>query len=366
MLSILVNKPPFNGERVRLGDVCLIENGYAFNSKLFNTSNEGVPLIRIRDVKSGTTKTYTTEEFSEQYIVNDGDLLIGMDGEFNLVKWSTGKALLNQRVCRISSKSEALTNRYLQFALPPILKEIEAYTPLVTVKHLSIKTLQKAEIRLPNLVSQNVMADILENIKSQITVAKQQLQLLDQLIKSRFIELFGDPNQNSKHWPYHELRENAKLINGRAYKQNELLNEGKYKVLRVGNFFTNSNWYYSDLELDEKKYCYDGDLLYAWSASFGPRIWNEDKTIFHYHIWKITADPSVYDKVFLCSLLKYAEKSFIGDIHGIGMSHLTKAGMEQTRFIIPPLALQQEFADFVAQVNKSQFVTHGHKILQYR
>ena len=73
-------------------------------------------------------------------------------------------------------------------------------------------------------------------------------------------------------WVKTKLGDSAIFINGRAYKQEELLELGKYRVLRVGNFFTNNNWYYSDLELEEDKYCEDGDLLYAWSASFGPRL----------------------------------------------------------------------------------------------
>jgi len=71
----------------------------------------------------------------------------------------------------------------------------------------------------------------------------------------------------------------AAFINGKAYKQEELLDQGKYRVLRVGNFFTNKEWYFSDLELEENKYCDSGDLLYAWSASFGPRIWTGEKVI---------------------------------------------------------------------------------------
>ena len=65
----------------------------------------------------------------------------------------------------------------------------------------------------------------------------------------------------------------ATFINGRAYSQDELLSNGKYKVLRVGNFYTNDSWYFSDMELDEKYYANDGDLLYTWSATFGPHIW---------------------------------------------------------------------------------------------
>ena len=352
----MTNKPPFNGERVRLGNVCKIDNGYAFNSKLFNNNHQGMPLIRIRDIKIGSTSTYTTENYSKEYVVKNGDLLIGMDGEFNITEWSSGDALLNQRVCKISSTSERLSNRFLRFLLPPILKEIEDRTPLVTVKHLSTKTLQKTEVILPEIDKQNRIADIFGTVVSIIVYKKHQLDLIDQLVKSLFIEMFGDPVLNTKNWPHEEFRNNVELINGRAYKQSELLHKGKYKVLRVGNFFSNSSWYYSDLELEEKKYCDKGDLLYAWSASFGPRIWNETKTIFHYHIWKIEVKDHVYDKRFLCYLLKYAEQSFIRDVHGIGMFHLTKAAMEQTRFIVPPLSLQREFADFVVQVDKLQFV----------
>ena len=71
----------------------------------------------------------------------------------------------------------------------------------------------------------------------------------------------------------------CEFVNGRAYSKHELLEKGKYAVLRVGNFFTNNHWYYSDLELESNKYCDYGDLLYAWSASFGPRIWHSGDSI---------------------------------------------------------------------------------------
>ena len=93
------------------------------------------------------------------------------------------------------------------------------------------------------------------------------------------------------------------MLNGRAYKQPELLDEGKYKVLRVGNFFTNSTYYYSNLELEEDKYCDNGDLLFAWSASFGAFIWNGGKVIYHYHIWKVLFDDHYLNIVYYQYLL---------------------------------------------------------------
>jgi type I restriction enzyme S subunit len=70
-------------------------------------------------------------------------------------------------------------------------------------------------------------------------------------------------------------------------------------TVSVGDCFTNDHWYYSDMELDEQKYCEAGDLLYAWSASFGPRVWDGEKVIFHYHIWKVVPDAAVVDPKFL-------------------------------------------------------------------
>ncbi|GAA2958879.1 hypothetical protein GCM10019995_12100 [Lactobacillus kefiranofaciens subsp. kefirgranum] len=103
-------------------------------------------------------------------------------------------------------------------------------------------------------------------------------------------------------WEQRKLGDVAIFFNGRAFRQNELLENGKYKVLRVGNFYTNNSWYYSNLELDNKYYINKGDLIYTWSASFGPHIWNGEKVIYHYHIWKI--QPSQFiDKNFLMQVL---------------------------------------------------------------
>jgi type I restriction enzyme S subunit len=87
-------------------------------------------------------------------------------------------------------------------------------------------------------------------------------------------------------WALAPLSDLVTVLNGRAYKQNELLEAGT-PVLRVGNLFTSDKWYYSDLRLEDDKYCERGDLIFAWSASFGPFIWSGERVIYHYHIWKL-------------------------------------------------------------------------------
>lgn len=138
-----------------------------------------------------------------------------------------------------------------------------------------------------------------------------------------------------------ELCEVCTLINGRAYKKDEMLSAGPYPLLRVGNFFSNRDWYYSDLELEADKYCDKGDLLYAWSASFGPRIWDGDKVIYHYHIWKVLPKKTIVEKRFLLYLLEW-DVDQIKLAHGTGttMMHVSKGSMESRVVPIPPLHLQ--------------------------
>lgn len=136
----------------------------------------------------------------------------------------------------------------------------------------------------------------------------------------------------------------CKVINGRAYKQEELLKEGVYPVLRVGNFFSNNSWYYSDLELGEDKYCDNDDLLFAWSASFGPRIWKGGKVIYHYHIWKLECNEKKINRVYLYYFLLHRTHSMIGSTHGSIMLHITKSFMEDLPIELPDLSTQQKIA----------------------
>lgn len=141
-------------------------------------------------------------------------------------------------------------------------------------------------------------------------------------------------------WEQRKLGEVATFINGRAYSQDELLDEGKYKVLRVGNFYTNDSWYYSDLELPDKFYAQEGDLLYTWSATFGPHIWHGNKVIYHYHIWKVELSDKL-DKTFTLQLLEEDKANILANKNGSTMVHITKEGMEQKQISIPSSVQEQ-------------------------
>lgn len=150
-------------------------------------------------------------------------------------------------------------------------------------------------------------------------------------------------------WRWVQLKEVANLLNGRAYKKHELLESGKIPVLRVGNFFTNNHWYYSDLELDTNKYCEKGDLLYAWSASFGPKIWDGPKAIYHYHIWKVD-----YFDLVERDFLYYWFLKDVNDIKSITtgstMVHVTKGNMEKRLFPLPSIDEQKRIVAKIEEI----------------
>ncbi|WP_314653083.1 restriction endonuclease subunit S [uncultured Streptococcus sp.] len=136
-------------------------------------------------------------------------------------------------------------------------------------------------------------------------------------------------------WVYSTIGRHISLLNGRAYKQEELLDEGKYRVLRVGNFNTNSKWYYSNLELEDNKYVNKGDLLYLWATNFGPEIWTEEKAIYHYHIWKLEFDKTDINQDYLYIWLESDKNKIQQNTNGSTMVHITKNMMEERRISLP-------------------------------
>ena len=258
----------------------------------------------------------------ESYVLEDGDLLMS---HINSVQY-LGRTVLYRKqgdeiiihgmnLLGLKARRDIVIPAYARyyFYSTGFREQIKRITKKsVNQASFAIADLKKCQIIVPSIDEQLKVVEILDLCQGIIDKRNQELCILDDLIKARFVEMFGDPVSNPKGWKKTALNQNATLLNGRAYKQEELLDKGKYPVLRVGNFFSNRGWYYSNLELEEDKYCDNGDLLYAWSASFGPQIWAGGKVIYHYHIWKVVVG-NAYDKLFLCKLLDYATESLMGD-----------------------------------------------------
>lgn len=139
-----------------------------------------------------------------------------------------------------------------------------------------------------------------------------------------------------------------KLINGRAYSDSEFEKDGKYKILRVGNLFSNPVWYTSNLELPEDKYCSSGDLLYSWSMSYAPVFWYGEKVIYHYHIWKVNLNDKIQKKFAYYYLVALTD-ALKAEIHETTMGFITMGVMNNSYIAIPNIAEQQTIATYLDQ-----------------
>lgn len=283
-------------------------------------------------------------------------VLIAGNGDLN-VKYYNGKFDAYQRTYIITCKKEYIKKvsiKYLYKFFLLYINILRANSIGGVIKYIKLADISEAKIPIPSITEQERIVGELDLLSGIIDKQKAQLRELNSLAQSIFYDMFGDPITNEKGWDVKQLKEVSTLLNGRAYKQDELLADGKYKVLRVGNFFTNGEYYYSDLELDDDKYCDTGDLLFAWSASFGAFIWNGGKVIYHYHIWKVLFDKDKLDIQYYRYLLNAMTSYFMKDVHGMAMFHLTKVGMEQYQLPIPPLSMQKSFAEKIENIERQK------------
>ena len=360
----------------RLGDHVAFLSGFAFKSKHFNTDGIGLPLVRIRDVVSGMSETFYSGDYDDRYVVQSGDCLIGMDGEFNLGYWQSGKALLNQRVCKVGDVSPEIDRGYLARFLALALKHIEEITPFVTVKHLSVKTLSDARIPLPSLPEQKRIAAALDAVDALRIKRRESIEELDSLSQATFLEMFGHPLTNPKGWPTRRLKDFVeRLDGGKNVAQAE--NETEYRVLKVsavtyGEYRPDeSKWLPPSFNVPASYLVRRGDLLisrantveligataYVWQTP--PKIVLPDK------IWKfVWKEQARISPLFVFALTRHAEfRQRLGALASGtsgSMKNIAKPKLMSLEFPCPPFELQTRFAGIVEaiELQKAQFKAH--------
>lgn len=349
-----------------LTDVCSIQYGYPFDSALFN-SNDGTPLVRIRDVVPGFSNTYTTEKCDECYYVENDDMLIGMDGEFNIAYWKGGHAYLNQRVCKIIPK-EGVHKRYLFYQLMPILKRIENRTAFVTVKHLSAKELNKIEFSLPDFQTQRQIADTLDKVSEGIEVCRRMLGELDLMVKAKFVEMFGTLPANELGWSTGTIRDCVTEVRYGSGRKAAEGDKGQYPYLRMNNITYDGELDLTDIKSidipdDELDKCSvrRGDVLFNRTNSrelVGKTcVYNRDELmVLAGFVVRVRANErmlpeflsafmnSTFTKRLLLSMCKTA----------IGQANINAQEFQNIEIYIPPITLQREFVDLKEQIDKSK------------
>lgn len=347
-----------------LPEVCTIQYGFPFDSAKFSDSN-GMPLIRIRDVVRGYSETYTTEEYKSEYIVHENDLLIGMDGEFNIAKWGKTPALLNQRVCRLAPK-DSIDKDYLFYFMSIALKQIEEKTPFVTVKHLSAKELNKIEIPVLSLEEQRKIAETLSKVDELIAFRDQQLAKLDELVKARFVEMFGDEQAFNKEPLSQNVEEMFIRPFGSSLKNESFVSkENGYCMVYEQKHAIRKTMDVETRYIDKPKYeelkrfsIHGGDIIVSCRGTIGETYivpLNAPLGIMHPSIMKIRVKDSIYNRVFFDFLLQEKLKQHEAQANGSGVKMaVTASALGKEEFIVPSIPFQNQFAAFVERVDQQK------------
>ena len=353
-----------------LKEICKVQCGFAFDSKKFTEDDSFSPLIRIRDVKRGFTQTYYTGEFSSEYIVHKGDLLVGMDGEFNIARWNSEDALLNQRVCRIIANSN-VNEEYLRFYLKRALKLIESKTSFVTVKHLSAKELNGLKLNLPCMEDQQCISKQLSILELVIGKNKKVLELFDELVKARFVEMFGDPNIEFK---YSSVKFNdlvARMTKGpfgSDMKKDLFVPKGEntYKVyIQINAIQKNQSLgeYYISKEYFDRKVSrfelFPNDYIITCDGTLGKYLKldeNMEKGVISPSLLRLTLqNDKINDKYFENIWDFYMLGLMKKEARNACLVHLPSAKkIGEISIPVPPLELQNQFASFVEEIDKSR------------
>jgi len=341
-----------------------VTSGFAFKSELFNNRGIGLPIIRIRDIAAGETKTFYSGEYEQEYIINKGDILIGMDGEFNIHKWKGNKALLNQRVCKITIHDKNIDLDYIVSIMRIKLKDIEAKTPFVTVKHLSSKKILDMEFEIPSLLVQKKISLTLEKADQLKTLRQEADDLTNQFLQSLFIDMFGDPVKNPKKWPRKKLSEVSEVVSGSTPDTNNSLYwDGKINWITPAELIDGDNYYYSETERK---------ISELGSKSIGARLFPVDTVMLTTRapIGKVAIAGNLMCsnqgfKSFICNkevlnhiylyVLLLSKKEYLNGLGtGATFKEINKKTVESIQIPVPPIELQNKFAKIAQQIEETK------------
>lgn len=351
----------------KLTDLCDIQYGYAFDSSYFTEDSSYIPIVRIRDVKRGFSKTHYSSIFPVEYVIHKGDLLVGMDGEFNIAKWQSSDALLNQRVCKLTAK-EGMNKEYLRYAMIKALKDLENKTSFVTVKHLTAKELNRLELNVPSVAIQNQRENTLSALEKIMHFRSKQLKSLDDLIKARFIEMFGDAVDNPMEWKKRKLQEivtdDCTISYGIVQTGND--QEDGVPVFRPVDIvnkipkLTELKKTTEEISNKYKRTILKGrELLITVRANIADTC-IIDEEFKGCNVGRGIVPIRIQEDIMVLEFLKYLldSKHLNDDIKskakGITLIQLNMEDLREVELICPPLEKQIDFVEFAKQVDKSR------------
>ena len=349
-------------EYVELGNVATYINGYAFKPE--QRGKIGLPIIRIQDLNDNSYDLgFFDGSYPEQIEINTGDILISWSGSLGVYKWSKGKALLNQHIFKVVFNKINIDKEFFCYAVKNSLSVMSQQTHGATMKHITKKDFDKVLIPYPSLNTQRKIAQKLNIVTELIVFYETELSLMEQLIKARFIEMFGDPIINPYGFPVKKIDEVAVLNKGITYSPDDISKEGII-VLRSGNIKGNA----FDLEdivriskkISNDKLVNENDILMCnrngsvnlvGKVAKIPKL--EEKMTFGTFMTIVRSEIFEYLFVFF-QMNAFREQ--IKFQTAVAINQISLPLLASVKVPIPTNELIKEFADFVRQVDKSRLI----------
>ena len=340
----------------RLGNLATYINGYAF--KPADWGDTGLPIIRIQDLTGNSYQLNRYDgEYPERIEVNDGDVLISWSASLGVYVWQRGKALLNQHIFKVVFDKLPVNKEYFVFAVEHKLAEMESKTHGATMKHIVKKDFDGTTIPYPPIEKQAEIADHLRRITSLIDRQAEQLLLLDQLVKSRFIELFGDPVVNPKGFPCYTVGEVIDFQGGsqpdKKYFEYEP-SPDNIRLIQIRDYKSDKYITYIPKTM-AKRFCTADDIMIG---RYGPPIFQILKGIEgSFNVALMKATPKMGNREFVRQFLK--QDCLLDYLEGLSKRTAGQDGIQMDKlkaypFPYPPIELQEQFAAFVEQTDKSK------------
>ncbi|RHT46204.1 restriction endonuclease subunit S [Blautia sp. AM29-29] len=356
-------------EQKRLGDIATYINGYAFKPE--DRGSTGLPIIRIQDLTGNAYDLgFYDGKYPEKIEINDGDVLISWSASLGVYIWNRGKGLLNQHIFKVVFDKCEVNKQYFVFAVKYKLKEMELKTHGATMKHIVKKDFDNTVIPFPTVEKQADIAYILSKIESIVEFRQQELQQLDDLIKARFVEMFGDMYLNSKGWPEAKLESMADVVSGitkgRKTKAEDLTEVPYMAVSNVKDGYidwtTVKTIEATQQEIEQYRLLADDVLMTEGGdpdkVGRGAIIKEPLENCIHQnHIFRVRLDESMILPEFFAEYLQHqrSKRYFLGCAkQTTGIASINMTQLRALPVLMPPLPKQEEFVLFKAQVNKSK------------
>lgn len=352
-------------EYKRLGDIATYINGYPFKPEDRGTT--GLPIIRIQDLTGNAYDLgFYDGNYPERIEINDGDVLISWSASLGVYVWNRGKALLNQHIFKVAFDKCAVNKQYFVYAVQHKLQEMETKAHGATMKHIVKKDFDNTVIPFPTLEEQEEIAKIINHASGIIFARQQQLQKLDELVKARFVEMFGTETEFDK-WPCCTIGDVADVCVGVVIKPTQYYTDKgipAFRSLNIGEMrVKDSDWVYFTEEghqKNQKSVVHKNDVLVVRSGAPGTACVATEKYDGYNAVDIIIAHPdnNKVNSIFLAAFtnMPHGMNQICERTGGAAQQHFNVGGYKAMRLIMPSIELQNRFATFVEQTDKSKAV----------